>query len=298
MTLYIGVDFHPYQQTAAWCDTETGETETVRLDHDLEKVREFYEELPRGIVGIEASSKAIWFENLLSEIGHELKVGNPVLIRKRATSRHKSDKRDAELILRLLLNDEFPEVWRRSAENNQVLDILKLRHSLVGQRTQNYNRLQALARSIGLGKGKIKSECFRAKLKSAEVDEASGLRRRQLIQLIESLSCRIQELEAWLKKQAKKDDRVQLLMTQKGVGYLSALALVNAIGKISRFSRPAKQVPAYLGLEPLERESAGKRKSSNISRAGSSITRFLLGQSAHISTQIRQETESVLQTPK
>jgi len=26
MTLYIGVDFHPHQQTAAWCDTGTGET--------------------------------------------------------------------------------------------------------------------------------------------------------------------------------------------------------------------------------------------------------------------------------
>ncbi len=42
MTLYIGVDLHPHQQTAAWCDTRTGETETVDLKHDLEKVREFY----------------------------------------------------------------------------------------------------------------------------------------------------------------------------------------------------------------------------------------------------------------
>jgi len=141
MTLYIGVDFHPYQQTVAWCDTETGETETKKLEHDLEKVREFYRDLPSGIVGVEASSKAIWFENLLAETDHELKVGNPVLIRKRATSRHKSDKRDAELILRLLLNEEFPEVWRRSKANNEVLDILKLRYSLVRQRTQTYNRL-------------------------------------------------------------------------------------------------------------------------------------------------------------
>jgi transposase len=50
---------------------------------------------------------------MLIELGHELKVGNPSLIRARARSRHKSDKRDADLILDLLVKDEFPAVWRR-----------------------------------------------------------------------------------------------------------------------------------------------------------------------------------------
>lgn len=284
MTLYIGVDFHPYQQTVAWCDSKTGETETSTLGHDLEDVRRFYEEMPSGIVGIEACCKARWFENLLTETGHELKFGNPALIRKRATSRHKSDKRDAELILRLLTNDEFPEVWRRSKANNEVLDILRLRHSLVGQRTQTYNRLQALARSFGLPKGKMKSECYKLLVKNTKVGEAEALQRSQLFKLVENLDSQILELETWLRKRAKQNDQVQLLQTQKGVGYLSSLALVNAIGDISRFDRPTKQVPAYIGLDPLEDESAGKRKQSNISKAGCWITRFLIGQSAHICT--------------
>ena len=42
MTLYIGVDFHSHQQTVAWCDTRTGETDTFDLVHDLEQVRKFY----------------------------------------------------------------------------------------------------------------------------------------------------------------------------------------------------------------------------------------------------------------
>lgn len=42
MTLYIGVDLYPHQQTAAWCDTRTGETDTFDLKHDLAAVREFY----------------------------------------------------------------------------------------------------------------------------------------------------------------------------------------------------------------------------------------------------------------
>ena len=120
MTLYIGVDFHPHQQTVAWCNTQTGETRTIDLAHDLEKVREFYQTLPEpAIIGIEASARAVWFENMLFETGHKLFVGNPVLIRKRATSRHKNDRRDAELILELLMRDEFPALWRRPQSSNQ-----------------------------------------------------------------------------------------------------------------------------------------------------------------------------------
>lgn len=280
--LYIGVDFHPHQQTVAWCDPATGETETRELFHDVEKVKKFYQKLPPGIVGIEASSKAIWFENLISETNHQLKVGNPVLIRRRAISRHKSDKRDAELILELLLKDEFPSIWRRSRENNQVLDILKLRLSLVKQRTQIYNRLQSLAKNFGLPKGKMSSKYYQTWLKELELDQADELQRTQLFSLLESLSDQIKELESWLEQKAVEDERVKLLLTQKGVGYQTALALVNTVGEIERFDRPTKQIPAYIGLEPLERESAGKRRNAGISRAGNNLTRYLLGQSANI----------------
>ena len=91
MTLYIGVDFHPHQQTVSYCRTETGEVEQTSLFHNPEQVRRFYERLPKAVVGIEATSSAAWFEQLLQDLGHELRVGNPTQIRARARSRHKSD---------------------------------------------------------------------------------------------------------------------------------------------------------------------------------------------------------------
>lgn len=73
MTLYIGVDFHPHQQTASWCDKETGEIRTVDLAHDLEKVGEFYRAFDGpAVVGVEASLMAGWFEKMLTEAGHKL----------------------------------------------------------------------------------------------------------------------------------------------------------------------------------------------------------------------------------
>lgn len=282
MSLYIGVDFHPHQQTVCWCETATGETKTQTLPHILEQVSEFYQALPPAIIGIEATSKAIWFENLLAATNHQLVVGNPTLIRKKATSRHKSDKRDAALILDLLLKDEFPAIWRRSSENNQVLDILKARLNLVHQRTKIYNRLQALAHNFGLPKGKMKTNYFQLLVKRAKTDEVGELQRRQLFDALRSVSRQIAELEVWLHQKVGFNQQVRLLLTQKGVGYLTALCLVNTIGEISRFEKPTKQVPAFIGIEPLGHESAGKSKTKGISRAGSSLARFLLGQSANI----------------
>lgn len=294
-SLYMGVDFHPHQQTIAWCDKQTGETQTLTLEHDIDKVRQFYQALAPSIIGVEASSKAIWFENLLAETNHQLVFGNPTLIRKRAVSRHKSDRRDAELILELLLREEFPAIWRRSPENDQVLEVLGLRSSMVRQRTQTYNRLQALAKSHGLPRGSIKTKYYQEWLKAVEMNPGRALQRSQLLALVESFDQRITELDEWLKQAAAVDSRVQLLMTQPGVGVLTALAVVNAIGRIDRFDRPTRQIPAYLGMEALERESAGKRRAASISRAGNQLTRCLLGQAVHIAIRTDQNLKSFYQ---
>lgn len=177
MTLYMGVDFHPHQQTVCWCDASTGEIHTKTLFHNTPELRQFYQTMPPAIVGIEASTQAVWFEALLADSGHELRVGNPALIRAKATSRHKSDKRDAELIFDLLRKDEFPALWRRPAASTQVLDILKLRVGFVAQRTQVYNRLQALAHAFGLPKSHMKTQTAQTILQACLANEAQDLQR-------------------------------------------------------------------------------------------------------------------------
>lgn len=283
MTLYIGVDFHPHQQTIAWCDTRTGETGTADLENDPESVRQFYSSLPEpATVGIEASARARWFENMLFETSHKLFVGNPVLIRKRATSRHKSDRRDAELILQLLLRGEFPAIWRRPLESDQILDMLRLRQSLVRQRTGVYNRLQALVHDVGLPKGRIRTKSFQKLLKDYPTDEVASIRREYLFSLVDKLDKQIGELNYWLTKKADKDGSVLLLLSQKGVGNLTALATVHTLGDVSRFPRLSKQIVSFAGLDPVERSSAGKTRFGNISKAGSRLLRHQLGLSAQI----------------
>lgn len=291
MTLYIGVDFHPHQQTISYCNTEQGEIEQTTLFHNPELVRRFYEQLPKAVVGIEASCTARWFENLMNDLGHELRVGNPTQIRARARSRHKSDRRDADLLLDLLLKDEFPSLWRRSMQGQSVLEQLRFRHALVKHRTRVCNRLQALAHAAGLPKRGIQTKRARTALMSANFTATQNFERDQLFELLDDLSRRIKVVEGLLEKSAAGDRRVELLLTHKGIGLLSALVVVHTLGDISRFPS-SKEAVAYTGLDPLERSSAGKVRTGSISKAGSAVLRHLLGQAMHVAARYDPELKA------
>jgi transposase len=291
MTLYIGVDFHPHQQTVSYCNTEHGEVEQISLAHNVELVRRFYEQFPKAVVGIEASCTAAWFEHLMNELGHELQVGNPTLIRARARSRHKSDKRDADLILELLLKGEFPSLWRRSTKSQSVLEQLRFRHQLVKHRTQVCNRLQALAHSAGLPKRGIQTKRARLALMAANFTETQSFERSQLFELLDDLSGRIKVIEKWLEEKAAGDAQVGLLLSHKGIGTLSALVVVHTLGDITRFPS-SKEAVAYTGLDPLERSSAGKVRTGSISKAGSAVLRHLLGQAMHVAARFDGELKA------
>ena len=102
----IGCDFHTRQQTVAMLDMETGELVKMILKHEGNNVREFYSKLPGPVrVGIEATGSMHWFVNLMEELGIECLVGHPAEIRAAEPRTQKHDRRDANLILRLLVEN-------------------------------------------------------------------------------------------------------------------------------------------------------------------------------------------------
>jgi transposase len=92
----------------------TGELQERRLEH-REEAKKFYRDLKaRGTrvrVGMEASGHARWFERLLSELQFELWIGDAAEIRTKRVRKQKTDRQDAQLILRLLMEDRFPRIW-------------------------------------------------------------------------------------------------------------------------------------------------------------------------------------------
>src|ERR1041385_2348307 len=112
--IIIGVDFHPEFQQIALVDKETGEFQEKRLGH-REEAEKFYRALAAGgqkvRVGMEASGHARWFERLLAELQIELWIGDAAEIQSKRGRKQKTDRQDAQHILKLMLKDDFPRVW-------------------------------------------------------------------------------------------------------------------------------------------------------------------------------------------
>jgi transposase len=277
MTLYIGVDIHARQQTLSYLDTEDGTTGQVELQHERDDVKGFYCQFQgEVIVGIEACGYTNWFEELMEQLGHQLLVGDAAEIRRLARRRQKNDRRDADLLLDLLVHHEFPALFRYSRESREVLRQLRYRHKLVKLRTMVANTLHALAINAGLSlRAKLLTPGGRQQLRTLQLSAISQQQRDELLSLADELTRRIQTVEQWLQTQAKSDARVQRLQTHPGVGLLTSLCLVHTLGDLSRFSSTRK-VAAYVGFDPMEDSSAERKVYGGISKAGSKLLRYLL----------------------
>jgi transposase len=289
--IYIGVDFHARQQTICYLTTESGELRVQQLQHqDKAAVRAFYVQFTDSvIVGLEASGYSPWFERLLEELGCEVWLGHASEIRRRARCRHKNDRRDAELILDLMLHDEFPRLHRPPLQSREVLRMLRYRQKLIKMRTMGKNSLQAIALQSGLAKGPhLFTKAGLQELRTATMSPALQWQREQWLQLLEPLNQQVLETMLWLKQQSLADQRISRLRTHPGLGLLTALCLVHSLEPVSRFANPRK-VTAYAGLDPLERSSGERQRFLGISKGGSRVLRFLLVEAAH--TAIRKDAE-------
>jgi transposase len=281
--IIIGVDFHPEFQQIASVDTESGEFQERRLAHPAE-AEQFYRALSgaKVRVGMEASGHARWFERLMAELQFELRIGDAAEIRSKRVRKQKTDRQDAQLILRLLLEDRFPQVWVPSSENRDLRQLLWHRHRMVQARTRIMNQLQAVALNEGLRcRKKLWRERGRQQLESFRLAPWATRRRRDLLELLDRLTPTIAELSQAIEQEVEKCPAAERLRTHPGVGSLTALAFVLIIGEVNRF-RCGKQVASYLGLVPLEESSGNRRRLGHITKQGSSMMRFLLVEAAQV----------------
>jgi transposase len=121
----IGCDFHAGQQTLAMLDRDTGEISRQTLQHEGDTVADFYRALaPPVVVGIEATGAMGWFLQLLEELGITYRVGHSGKIREVDTRKQKHDRRDAGLLLQLLVENRFPAIWLPTNEQRDLRVLL------------------------------------------------------------------------------------------------------------------------------------------------------------------------------
>src|SRR6202049_3000962 len=232
--MIIGCDYHPGFQQIAFVDSETGECGERRLQH-REEAEKVYRDLgAQGMkwrVGMEASGHARWFERLLAELNFELWIGDAAEIRTKRVRKQKTDRQDAQLILRLMMEDRFPQIWVPSWENRDLRQLLWHRHRMGQARTRIMSQLQAVALYEGLRcKKRLWREGGRKQLESFPLAPWASRRRRDLLELLDRLTPTIAELSQTIEQEAEKCPEARRLKTHPGVGSLTALAFVLIIG--------------------------------------------------------------------
>jgi len=280
--LIVGCDYHPRWQQVAWFDTETGEIGEQKLVNGDGEAERWYEQLPvPSLIGLEATGNSQWFLDLLNQLGHEVWVGDAAEIRASYVRRQKNDRRDAGHVLKLLREGRFPRLWVPSAEQRDLRQLLIHRHKRVQIRSRVKNGLQHLAMNQGMQKkSRLWSVAGQKAFRQLPLVGWARCRRQDLLQLLVYLEQQIAPLDRAAQQAAEHDPQARLLLTQPGVGAITALAFVLTMGDVTRFAR-GKQVASYVGLIPREHSSGGRQRLGAISKQGNTFLRMLLVEAAH-----------------
>src|SRR5207244_4289145 len=243
-----------------------------------EEAEQFYGKLQeQGLkvrVGMESSGHSRWFERLLRDLQFELWRGDAAEIRAKRVRKQKTDRQDAQLLLRLMMEDRFPRIWVPDAANRDLRQLLWHRHRLVQVRTRVMNQLHVVALNEGLRRKKaLWRPAGGSELESLVLARWASRRRQDQLDVLDQLTPKIQELTRALEEEVEKRRVTRRLMTHPGVGPLTALAFELVIGTPERF-HCGQEIASYVGLVPWEESSGERRRLGHISKQGNSLLRF------------------------
>ena len=248
---------------------------------DKRPMEEWFASQPPSRVVLEVSTHSRWIGKLGVEAGHEVFLANPRRLKLIYCSVDKTDKTDSEKLARLARLDPalLRPVHRRSDAAREGLVHLRVRDTLVRERTRLVNAVRSIAKSFAIKVRKCQTGAFPNVARDELPEEILGMV-APLIDTVESLTVRVRELDKTLAELAQEVfPETQAVQQVPGVGVVTALAFVLTIDDRDRFKQ-SRDVPAYLGLVPKRDQSGDMDRQLGISKAGDSFMRRLLVQSA------------------
>lgn len=231
--------------------------------------------LPRCLIGMEAGSGAHEWARRFEQFGHTVRLIAAKFV---APYRRngKNDGNDAEAICEAVTRPGMRFVPVKSLEQQALLTVHRARQGFIAERTALINRIRGLLAEFGVVLPLRSDVVRREALPAAE--GLPFLARRTIEDLcthLRELDARILSYDRELEHQARQSEPARRLMKIRGVGPLSALAIVATIGN-GRDFRSGRQFAAWLGLTPKQHSSGGKNRLGNITKRGDAYLRTLL----------------------
>jgi transposase len=285
VTIVMGLDQHRAQITAEWIDTSTGEVSRTRIaPADRDRVRRFAgrfggQELE---VALEATTGWRFVVEELQAVGARVHLAEPAetAARRGTKKRAKSDRADARHLRELLMVGRLPESW---IPPEHLLDLrarVRLRHTLVDQRREWQQRIQAVLYHHGVPpRSWLLGAESRAWLAELVLPPAAREQITVALALIDAHDAQLTPLDQELREYAKRQPGCRALMRHYGIGPLTSITILAELGDARRFSS-SREAVRYAGLDITVHQSDARRAPGHLSRQGPSALRWALFEAA------------------
>ena len=258
---WAGLDVHARSVLAVTLDAESGEVRSSRLSGETAKVVEFLAKLPGPTrAAYEAGPTGYGLARALLAAGIGCVVAAPGKIERPAQDKLKTDQRDAERVLRLLMIDALHPVRVPTVEEEALRDLVRAREDVRGDLMRARQRLSKLLLRHGIlyeDSASTWTQRHRSWLRAQQLGGGAQATLLDYLGAIDTLELRRGTLEKTIGELVIASPYAQTvarLRCLRGIDTLSAAGLCAEIGDFTRFER-AGQLMSYVGLVPSENSS-------------------------------------------
>jgi transposase len=240
---------------------------------------------PACLIGLEACSGAHEWARRFQALGHTVRIMAARFVAPYRLS-GKNDGNDAQAICEAVQRPSMRFVPVKSADQQAVLSLHRVRQGFVGERTATINRIRGLMAEFGVVLANRAVEVRRGA--AAAIEGLPALVRRSVSDLLAHLRVldeRIETYDRELEHLARASEAAKRLMTVPGVGPLTALATVATVGDARDFAN-GRQFAAWLGLVPRQWSTGGRARLGRITKRGDPYLRTLLILGARAAIQV------------
>jgi transposase len=285
MAIVAGFDVHRRRITFDALDTETGEVIRGRIESTAAAVRAWVRRF-RGCdvrVAVEACTGWLFVCDALAGAGAVAHLAEPVETRalRGRKRRAKTDREDARWLRELLADGRLPQAWIPPEHVRQWRSRARLRHTLIDERTQWFQRIQATLFHHGVSGSpeKLRTADGRAFLHALELPVDARERIEVALAMIDAIEAQIAPLERELRQLARRQSGCQALMGLYGMGELTSLVTLCELGDVGRLSASRKAV-RMAGIDIGVHRSDRRARVGKLTRQGSPQLRWALYEAA------------------
>ncbi|HYB26245.1 MAG TPA: IS110 family transposase [Solirubrobacteraceae bacterium] len=283
--IVAGFDVHRRQITVDALDTVTGEVWRGQIESTPAAVEEWVSGFPGRVVhvAVEACTGWLFVSRALERRGAIADLAEPVetsALRGRKR-RAKTDRTDAKWLRQLLCEGRLPEAWLPPEHVRGWRSRARLRNTLVAERTSWVQRIRATLFHHGIpgAPDDLRTLAGRQFLAGLDLAPDASERIGVALEMIDLLEIQIATIERDLRPLARRQAGCQALMTQYGMGEISALVTLCELGDVTRL-HASRQAVRMAGIDIGVHRSDRHAQLGKLTRQGSAPLRWALFEAA------------------